>query len=177
MSGMNEFVSALAAAAEEKGLRIIIEPVASKMDSESKSKIQVQEPKSVPAVIKTPVVVDPEKERKKVLEDNSWLTVSEAARMLNVSLTSIYARMRAKAIRYKRAEGGMLMVHASILTNCKRGYIAGRHADTRIRCVETGKIYPTMKSVAKALECSVRSVRLALWSHDPLCGRHYERVT
>lgn len=152
MSNMVEFAKALAAEAEKRGLRIVIEPINTTSEATVASTGQPAEtheakPVSKPTeAVSVPKIVSPA-QKEKVRRDNSWIRVANAARMLRCSTSVIYRRARFGMIPSRIAKDGVLEVSTEILN----GIPAIRSHSRKgipVECIETGERFPSMTQAA-----------------------------
>lgn len=144
MNSMAEFAKQLAAEAERRGMRIIIEP----------TNAAAVEPKTEPVQVPRAV---PEKEIAR--ENHSWLLVSEAARMLSASLTAIYARIYSGEVRAKKSKKGYWMVSTDILDTFPRTKDRNR---VRVQSLPDGTVYESVRKAAQANGVSPSTVSQAI---------------
>lgn len=167
MTTMAEFARTLAEEAEKRGLRIVIEPISNPIQKSTSA--PVKEPE-IEVVTKTAAQLDKERVR----EEKSWIAVAEAARMLNCSTQSIYDRIRRNVIEGRYNERGHMIVNTAIL-NGLPAYPNSTHT-TPVRCVETGKVYPSMKQASYAIGMAGNAVRNAIARNTTANGFHFCKI-
>lgn len=169
MTTIAEFARALAEEAEKRGLRIVIEPITNPVQK------SISEPVKEPEVeVVTKTAAQLEKER--VREEKSWITVSEAARMMGVSTSAIYYRIRKGSIPTRSDGYRKTKVSTSILHRISE-FKVGMTKPVAVRCLETGMVFESQGAAAKYY--GMNSARIRGISSDPSksCkGLHFCRV-
>lgn len=167
MTTMAEFARTLAEEAEKRGLRIVIEPIANPIQQSISE--PVKEPE-IEVVAKTAAQI----EKERVREEKSWITVPEAARMLNCNANSIYDKIRRNMIEWRHNERGHMVVNTAILNGSP---IRTRSAHSiPVRCVETGKAYSSMKQASYAMGLPGNAVRNAILRGRKAGGYHFRKI-
>lgn len=185
MSSMAEFVRQLAAEAEQRGLRIVIEPVRSVAKDEPESVAVATNPpaelhavKAAPRtmdVVQTPKIVSPA-QKEQVIDDHSWITVSQCARMLKVSTSSIYNRIRNGMIPFRVNASGAMTVNTDLLNGLPQSLSDQAGGRVPVQCVETGKCYASMAQASRSLKVSVNALQKAMITNDVIRGYHFRPV-
>lgn len=167
MNTMAEFARTLAEEAEKRGLRIVIEPIANPV------------PKSISEPVKEPEVVTKtaaQLEKERVREEKSWITVSEAARMLNVSTSVIYNRVRSGIIPHRYNAGGVITVSTNLLHGIPEALGNRNGVAVPIECIETGRRYKSMAHACRCLKIGVGTLQKALVDNAMVDGRHFRVI-
>lgn len=185
MNTMAEFASQLAAEAETRGLRIVIEPIrapyeATQMTTNPAPETHETKPVSQPTeAISVPKIVEsPYNNRKKeaVREANSWITVAQCARMLNISTSVIYNRIRSGIIPSRRNVFGVMTVNTNLLEELPESLGSRNGRSVPVECVETGRRYTSMAQASRRLKVSVPSLQKAMVSGEMLDGYHFRQI-
>jgi hypothetical protein len=169
MDNIAEFILQTAEEAKRRGLEICIASVQvaqQKFDSKP-----VVEPATEPA--KAPKVT-----KEAVREQHSRLRIAEAARMLNVSLTCLYRRIKNGEIPTEVDRAGFKTVSTSILQDFQKGRTPQVHSrkPVAIRCTQTGLIYPSITAAADAMKVSRRVMYDSLQNQRPIKTLTFEKV-
>lgn len=183
MNTMAEFARQLAAEAEKRGLRIVIEPVRSPSEAtqivtnpapethETKVVSQPTEAISVPKIAESHYN---NRKKEAVREASSWITVAQCARMLNCSTAAIYERIRQNRIEFQFDKHGCMTVSTKNL-NGLPGW-KEYHTAVPVECVETGKTYPSMAKAAYAMGMAGNAVRNAIRRNTTAGGFHFRII-
>lgn len=170
MIDMVEFARALAAEADRRGMRIVIEPVKPATETlelpvESKPTEAITVPQIVPA-----------EQKAKVKEEHSWLTVAQAARMMGISTVTIYDHIRRGTIPWQKNERGVKTVSTDVL-NGLPGHRPGHSKPVPVQCIETGKIFNSQGEAARYYGVDSGRIRNISQNTNYTCrGLHFCRV-
>ena len=165
MDNIAEFILQTAEEAKRRGLEICIASV----------QVAPQKPESKP-------VAEPARTlpvtKEAVREQHSRLRVAEAARMLNVSLTCLYTKIRKGEIPVEIDRSGFKTVSTSILQDFQKGRTPQVHSrkPVAIRCTQTGLIYPSITAAADAMKVSRRVMYEGLKYRRQIKSLTFEKV-
>lgn len=185
MSTMAEFARELAAEAEKRGLRIVIEPISPKLEMLDSPTIITEENHAETKAVSTPthavsvpkVIAPTEKER--VKEANSWITVSQCARMLGVAPKTIYDRIRKGMIPTRRNGKSPMLVSTALLNGLpkyKKQQTTWSRSAVPVECVETGRRFESMKQASEAYGCANTAVQRAVKCGWHVKGHHFRKL-
>lgn len=169
MDNISEFILHTAEEAKRRGLEICIASV----------QVAPRQPENKPVVkpsvelAKTPSV-----NKAAVREQHSRLRIAEAARMLNVSLTCLYRRIKNGEIPTEVDRAGFKTVSTSILQDFQKGRTPQVHSrkPVALRCTQTGLIYPSITAAADAMKVSRRVMYDSLQNQRPIKTLTFEKV-
>lgn len=183
MSNMVEFAKALAAEAERRGLRIVIEPIKTTSEptvatTNPPTETHETKPVSKPTeTISVPKIVSPtSKEIAK--EEHSWLTVSQCARMMDVSTEAIYRRIRHGVIPVRRIAGRPMEVNTSLLNGLPaipKGCSSWSKNPIPVECVETGKRYKSIHATGRAFGVNTSTIQDSIAYNRAVHGLYHFR--
>lgn len=169
MTTMAEFARTLAEEAEKRGLRIVIEPISNPIQQ------PISEPVKEPEIeVVTKTAAQLEKER--VREERSWITVSECARMLNVSTSVIYNRVRSGIIPHRYNASGVITVSTNLLRGIPESLGGRNGVSVPIECIETGRRYKSMAHACRCLKIGIGTLQKALVDNAMVDGRHFRVI-
>ena len=164
MDNIAEFILQTAEEAKRRGLEICIASV----------QVAQQRPKSKPVVKHAE---SPKSTKDDVIEAHSWMKVAEAARMLRVSHSVIYDRIRTGELRGKKNDQGIQLVHTDVLNGIPNPQPrSGWHTPIVVRCQQTGGIYPSLNAAANAFKLPYGELRRALQTGKPCRGLKFDRL-
>lgn len=181
MSNMVEFAKALAAEAEKRGLRIVIEPVKTTSETTAVStnppaETHEAKPVSTPTeAISVPKIVSPT-QKERVKEEHSWITVAQCARLLRVSTSSIYNRIRNGMIPFRVNASGVMTVNTDLLNGLPQSLSDKSGGRVPVQCVETGKCFASMAQASRSLKVSANTLQKAMIANDMIRGYHFRPV-
>lgn len=164
MDNIAEFILQTAEEAKRRGLEICIASV----------QVAPQKPESKPVAepARTPPVT-----KETVREQGSWIRVAEAARMLRCTVSPIYRRIWSGQLETSRDENGKLTVRTDILNGLPK--FQSSHSQNhwvKVRCKETGVVYPSLTAAAKAMQVHVTSLREGVMNHTRVKNLTFEKV-
>ena len=164
MDNIAEFILQTAEEAKRRGLEICIASV----------QVAPQKPENKPAVEPAEA---PESAKDSAIEEHSWMKVAEAARMLRVSSSVIYRRIRTGEMRGKKNDRGIQLVHTDVLNGIPNPQPrSGWHTPIIVKCRQTGGIYPSLNAAAKALKLPYEELRRAIQTGSPCRGLKFDQL-
>lgn len=176
LSGLAESIAKLA---EEKGFRIILEPIQAVAEDPCKQpQKQASEPVGEPVKEAVKLAADApvkrKRGRKQAKKPESWISVSECARLLQVADATIYGRVRRNMIPAKKDASNHIVVNANLLSGLP-GYIK-RPTCIPVMCINTGERYPSAEEAARKNGLSGNSLRKAIYAGKPCKGLTFKRL-
>lgn len=154
MDNISEFILHTTAEAKKRGLEISI------------ASVSLAKPVEMPAA----KAAEP---TQKAIEDHSWISVPEAARMLRCNADLLYRRIRRGTIDCRRNKKGYWMVPSAIIGSFQKSHSTN---PIPVRCVQTGVTYPSLSAAAKALRTDVTNLSEAIAAHKPCKNLTFEKV-
>ena len=156
MDNILEFVMRTAAEAKKRGLEISI------------ASVSLAKPAEMPVAKAAAPVSAP-----KIIEDQSWISVAEAARMLHCSTTTIYDYIRRRTIEARKDEDGRWVVSSAAVATFQKSH---HGTPIPVRCVQTGVVYSSLMAAAKVLKTDTRTLRAAISAGRPCKNLTFEKV-
>lgn len=161
--------------AEKQGFRIILEPISTHAESPEKAPTSPSEAISA-APMKNPIPnFKTDSETAKAIakevakERKSWLTVAQAARMMEVADTTIRKWVDEGRVESKR--DGILMVSTDVL-NIKK-WPAGNRPASPVYCIETETHFASKGRAARTIGVSAMSITRAIAKGTAVKGLHF----
>lgn len=179
---LTEFAMQLAAEAEKRGLRIVIEPIMPKPEAPNthatNSAVETHETELVSLPTSNPESDSVKKitDRDKVREEKSWITVAQCARMLNISTSAIYNRIRHGMVPFRINKAGVMTVNTSLLNGLPMNLSDRTGGSVPVECVETGRRYSSMSQASRHLKISSNALQRAMITGDMVKGYHFRPV-
>lgn len=176
LSGLAESIAKLA---EEKGFRIILEPIQAIVEEPCKqAQEQVSEPAGEPAKeavkLAAEAPVKRKRGRKPAAKPESWITVPECARLLKVSHTVIYRRINNGTIPAKKDATNHLVVNANLLAGIP-GF-RSRQNSIPVVCSNTGRKYQSIADAASKTGISKSFLYTSVIAGKPCKGLTFKRL-
>ena len=149
LSGLAESIAKLAG---ENGFRIILEPIQAVVEEPCKQPPKqasepVGEPSKEAVKLSAEETVKRKKARKQAKKPESWIRVSECARLLKVAPNCIYRRIKVGQLPAQKDKNGCLVVNAELLAGLPN-YSHSR-VSIPVVCTNTGKEYKSIHDAAQ----------------------------
>lgn len=180
MSNMVEFAKALAAEAEKRGLRIVIEPIKTTSEptvatTNPPTETHETKPVSKPTeAVSVPKIVS-QKSKESVMEEHSQVTIAQAARMLGITTQPIYDRIHRDEIPYQVNSSGVMTVSTNIL-NGLPNFRDWNSSPVPVQCVETGKKFASIASAARYYGTKSCIMSRAVSTGGSCRGVHFRKI-
>lgn len=176
LSGLAESIAKLA---EENGFRIILEPIQAVVEEPCKQpQKQASEPVGDPAKetvkLSAEELVKRKKVRKQAKKPESWIGVTECARLLKVSNGAIYHRIKNGSIPAKKDQGDHLVVNANLLAGLPN--FRKKPGSIPVVCTNTGKKYPSIQEASRKTGVSFSYIRMGMLRGEPCKGLTFKRL-
>ena len=97
--------------------------------------------------------------------------------MLRCTVSPIYRRIWSGQLETSRDENGKLTVRTDILNGLPKFQSShSRNHWVKVRCKETGVVYPSLTAAAKAMQVHVTSLREGVMNHTKVKNLTFEKV-
>ncbi len=168
---MKALAQQLTETAERQGFRIILEPISTHAESPEKAPTSPSEAISAEPM-KNPLAAsktDSEVAKAVAKERKSWLTVAQAARMMEVCTKTIRAWVQDGKVESKNE--GILMVSTDVLNLKKKA--DGESMAKPVYCIETKTHFASRSEAARAIGVKPASITYAVREARPIKGLHF----
>ncbi len=178
---LTEFAMQLAAEAEKRGLRIIIEPITPKPEAPNthvtNSAVETHETELVSLPTSNPESDSVKKitDRDKVREEKSQILVSQAARMLNIGVGSIYKGIKRGEIPCQKNARGWTTVSTDVLHGLPN-HTHWSNTPVPVQCVETGKTFASFAEAGRYYGAGKGSISQAVSRNVGCKGLHFRKI-
>lgn len=144
MDNISEFILHTTEEAKRRGLEISI------------ASVSLAKPVEMPAV-QLAENGEAVRAKREEVEAHSWILLSEAARMLRVSMNTLYRYIQKGIITGKKDQSGHWVVPTTMLENFQK-----IGTSVPVRCLETGIVYPSFAAAATDLHVSATAISRAI---------------